>query len=125
MKLTSLFFVFTVHSKQVNKIIQQNQYPLCKNCIYYRLDHSTIDYTYSLNKCEKFGEQNIISGKISNDYAIYNRNSKDKCGIEGKYYEKEPNIVGKIVWHYILSTSPYVMILLLGFFPLIGVTLMK
>jgi hypothetical protein len=44
------------------------------------------DFTSTLNICEKFGNKNIITDKITYDYADLCRQSDTKCGEEGKYF---------------------------------------
>ena len=97
MRLLYLLFAF-VNS---HKIIKNINTPACKNCIYYIPNKYDIDFTSSLNKCNKFGHKDIITDKIYNDYADSCRNDENKCGIAGKYFIEEKNINGKILKHYI------------------------
>ena len=41
-----------------------------------------------LSICEKFGELDINTGKINDDFADLCRKDEDKCGSLGKYLEK-------------------------------------
>jgi hypothetical protein len=50
------------------------------------------DFTGSYNKCNKFGEKDITTNKISFDYADVCRKNEKKCGREGKYFLLEKNI---------------------------------
>ena len=68
--------------------IKNIEYPLCKNCKYFSKGPATYD---TLGKCMKFGEKNIVSGEITYEYADMVRSYINKCGIEGKYYEKRKN----------------------------------
>jgi len=36
----------------------------------------------------KFGEKDLITGKITYNYADFCRRHDEECGKEGKYYEK-------------------------------------
>lgn len=76
---------------QNNKNIKNISFPSCKNCIHYK----PFSNNYDLGKCSVFGEKNIISDEISNNYADKCRNDENKCGIEGKYF-KEANLETKI-----------------------------
>jgi len=108
MKLQYLLLSLVNGNKNINKIIKHNQYPLCKNCIYYKPNNYNMDFISNGNHCEKFGEQNVVTGIITYDSADYLRKSPDKCGIEGKFYEEEPNINSKIARHFIISRFPYI-----------------
>ena len=57
--------------------------PSCKNCIYFQ---PSVDYEFG--KCKLFGNKNIISDKITNNYARDCRNDENKCGIKGKFFNK-------------------------------------
>jgi hypothetical protein len=69
-----------------DKIIKNINVPSCKNCIYYKPRMFDSDFTSTLNICEKFGNKNIITDKITYDYADLCRQSDTKCGEEGKYF---------------------------------------
>jgi hypothetical protein len=85
--LTICIFIFCKSQNIKNKYL-----PSCKTCKYYKPNPLHFDFTSDLNKCEKFGEKNIISDKIIFDRAIDCRRNNEKCGIFGKEWEKEPNI---------------------------------
>lgn len=101
-----IFCMFSLISGK--KIIQKMQYPLCKNCIYYK--SNGMDFASEYGKCEKIGEQNIMTGHIQYDTVINTRNDQYKCGIEGKFFEKEPNLNGKRIKHYVLSRYPIFLV---------------
>jgi len=90
-----------------DKIIKNINIPACKNCIYYKPRMSDTDFTSTFNICEKFGTKNIITDKITYDYADLCRQLNDKCGEEGKYFENEPYIKSKIMKHWIISRMPF------------------
>jgi hypothetical protein len=92
---------------QGNKIIQNIDVPACKNCIYYKTNNFENDFTSPFNKCEKFGEKDIITDKITYNSANYCRIDETKCGKEGKFFEEEKNIKLKIFNHNIISNMPY------------------
>ena len=65
--------------------------PSCRNCVHFKPYYAS-DFTSSLSKCIKFGTKNIITDKISYEYADMSRSDETKCGNEGKYFELEKNI---------------------------------
>jgi len=89
------------------KIIKNGNIPSCKNCIYFTPEWYSNEFSGSFAKCEKFGEKNIISDKITYDYADLCRKDETKCGVEGKYFEQEKNIDLKIIKHKFISNMPY------------------
>jgi hypothetical protein len=102
MKILYLFFIL-VNSE---KIITNINIPSCRNCLHYKPPLYSNDFSYSLSKCEKFGEKDIVTNKITYMFAESCRNDESKCGKIGKYYEKEINIEIKILNHLILSNMP-------------------
>ena len=92
-----------------DKIIKNAYLPSCKNCIYYDPEYE--DYYSSLNKCNKFGVKNIISDKITYDYADSCRNDENKCGIQGKYFEEETNINMKMLKYKLTNYKSYPLLL--------------
>lgn len=91
------------------KIIKNADLPSCKNCIYY--DPTNEDYYSSLNKCNKFGVKNIISDKITYDYADSCRNDENKCGRLGKYFEEETNLNMKMLKYKLTDYKSYPLLL--------------
>jgi hypothetical protein len=106
MKILYLLFII-VNSE---KIIKNINIPSCRNCIYYKPSYSSSDFTASYNKCNKFGDKNIITNEISYDFANMCRNDENKCGHEGKYFELEKNIELKIFTHQIISKIPSILL---------------
>jgi hypothetical protein len=96
--------LFMVKSEQIIKNINL---PTCINCIHYKLNTFDNDFASTLNKCKKFGEKDIVTNKITYDYATSCRSDKSKCGNEGKYFEEEKNINMKILKHTIIQNFPY------------------
>lgn len=94
------------------KIIRNVNFPACKNCIYYKpSEYNT--FVSGLNKCEKFGDKNINTDEILYDYAESCRKDETKCGMEGKYFEKEKNMNMKILKHKMTRATPYIFLVLL------------
>ena len=108
MKLLYLLLCF-VNSEKFIKNINNNS---CRNCIHYKPNLLDIDFTSKLSNCQKFGDKDIIKNKITYDYADLCRNDESKCGQKGKYFEKEENINYKILKHKLLSSSPYLLIII-------------
>jgi hypothetical protein len=104
-----LLYLFTLVSSE--KIIKNINIPSCRNCVHYKPSYYTTDFTASSNTCDKFGVKNIITNKISYDYADMCRNNENKCGNEGKYFEKEKNVELKIFTHQIISSIPNILLL--------------
>jgi len=100
-----LFNLLTILSSGAT-IIKNSNLPSCRNCIHFKPEYyNELDST--LNKCTKFGEKDIITNEIKYDFVDYTRKDKDKCGLEGKYFEQEPNIELKIFKHYLKKNLPY------------------
>lgn len=106
--MIKIFLLFAIVNSE--KIIKNINIPSCKNCIHYKPSYYTKDFTESYNKCDKFGIKNIISDKISYDYADLCRNDEKKCGFEGKYFEQEKNIELKIFTHQLISRIPSILL---------------
>ena len=85
--------------KITGKIIRNNEFPACKNCIHYRPRLFDGDFTSGFNKCEKFGVKNIVTDKITYNYADACRNDENLCGHEGKHFEKQPRLWLKKLKH--------------------------
>jgi hypothetical protein len=100
--------------KNSEKIIKNINIPSCRNCIYYKPE-THYDFESELNKCEKFGEKNIISNKILYDFANSCRNDELKCGKEGKHFQQEENIHEKIFKHSFNKNLPFLFIFSLPF----------
>jgi hypothetical protein len=112
-----LFLLFVVNSE---KTIRNINIPSCKKCIHYKPAPYNFDFTTSYNRCEKFGEKDIITDKIKYDFAELCRNDESKCGKEGKYFEEEENLDMKIFMHkstYLFTvTLPLSSLVILYFF---------
>jgi hypothetical protein len=100
MKLLSFILFNIVHS---TKIITNN-YPSCKNCIYHKPAFSD-NYASLFSKCTKFGNKNIITGEITNNYADSVRNDKKLCGINGIYFEMDNYVEFKKITYYIIHPN--------------------
>jgi hypothetical protein len=112
-----LFLLFVVNSE---KTIRNINIPSCKKCIHYKPTSYNFEFTTSYNRCEKFGEKDIITDNIKYDFAELCRNDESKCGKEGKYFEEEENLDMKIFMHksiYLFTvTLPLSSLVILYFF---------
>ena len=70
---------------KVNKIqfIKNIRLPSCADCNYY------VPGTIKSGKCTKFGEKDIVSGKITYENAVYTRTTENMCSEKGVYFEKK------------------------------------
>lgn len=89
------------------QIIKNLHIPSCKNCIHYKPKFN-IYFTSFDNQCTKFGTKDIISDKIIYYSPDICRNDNLKCGEEGKYFEKEPNLNLKMFKHFCVYSIPCV-----------------
>lgn len=103
---TLLFYTFGAFAT-CSRIIRNTNIPSCANCVYYKPTTFNNEFASNYNKCEKFGEKNIITNKIKYDYADLCRLDEDKCGPKGIYFEEEKNIKWKIFKHII--TRPLIL----------------
>ncbi len=76
--------------------IKNINFNLCKTCIYFMEDRTNYPYNPVPNnekygKCKLFGEQNLVSGEIQHDYAVWCRQDNTKCGKDGNYYTDKRN----------------------------------
>lgn len=108
MKFTFLFFFVA----NADRIIKNINLPSCKNCIYYQSKNLNPDFS-SINKCEKFGEKDIVNGMIKYEYAESCRENESKCGKEGKYFEEDTHFFMKrvkLAKNVLVENAPYLAI---------------
>ena len=84
-----------------NKIIHNLHVPVCINCIHYIPCKSRYTFGTDLSQCAKFGEKDIITNEINYAYTKWCRKDIDRCSLEGKYWEEEPNLQLKKWKHFI------------------------
>jgi len=99
MKYINYLFLLFPMTTSCEKTIRNINIPSCKKCIHYIPAPYNFDFTSNYNKCAKFGEKDIITDKINNDFAELCRPDETKCGKEGKYFEEEENLDMKIFAH--------------------------
>ena len=103
-----VYLLFTLGYSQ--KIIKNINVPACKNCIHYK---PSLDNSNFYSTCDNFGEKDIITNEIKYNYADLCRGDEDKCGNQGKYFQKEPNLTMKMTKHTFLSNVPLLLPILL------------
>ena len=112
MKIIYLLFTL-INTFNCDKNIKNIDLPACKSCIHYKPSLYNNDFTSTFNKCNKFGNKDIITNEIRYDFVDSCRNNESKCGLEGKYYEEEKNLKLKILKHNIISNFPFYFFILL------------
>jgi len=71
---------FSIFKKIQNlKIIQNGEYPSCKDCAFFLVEPRDL---ITMGKCTKTGSKHLVTGEIFYENAIVNRHS-GSCGIEG------------------------------------------
>lgn len=108
--MNKLFFLLSLINSKIN--IKNIEYPACKNCVHFKPRYYDTDFNSIFNRCDKFGEKDIISDEISYKYADSCRDDENKCGLEGKEFIEEKNINLKILKHKIISNIPNTMIII-------------
>jgi hypothetical protein len=103
MKILYFFLLSLVNSKV---IINNNNIPVCRNCIHFK-PSPVSEFSSIISQCNKFADKDLKTDEIIFNYADNCRSDENKCGKEGKYFEKEPNLQGKIFLHNFLFSVPY------------------
>jgi hypothetical protein len=103
-----LFLGLFLFSSNGEKMINNVNIPACRNCIHYKPDVN-FDYTSRYNKCDNFGEKNIITNEINYDYVESCRRDETMCGKEGKYFVEEPNVNVKILNFTLKKFIPFII----------------
>jgi len=118
--LEFISFLFSISQTYSKNFIKNIQIPECKHCIHYQPNDFTFFCELSpYNKCLKFGEKNIIDGKIEYEIAKNCRKDEEKCGMEGKYFEKDEFSQIRNFYYLGKSYSPYVGLLIIFVLPTI------
>jgi len=104
-----ILFMINIHKVELYFIQNQNK-PICGNCKYFIPNE---------NKCSKFGDVNIITGKYTYEKAKSIRNDENKCGEYGIFYKKNYFKFITIPYYFILENSKLIFVLSYYFFPFI------
>jgi hypothetical protein len=71
------------------RFIKNMNFPACENCLYFGnfipIEGSHYEYS-KIGVCMKFGDKNMITGKIDYDSAINCRNDPSKCSNEAFHF---------------------------------------
>lgn len=96
MKKTGVLFLATTTVYRgcrvlVPETIKNLHAPKCHTCKHFipgELDHFLFaPESHRYAKCKKFGDSDLVSGKINHDYAESCRSIESKCGTNGTRYE--------------------------------------
>jgi hypothetical protein len=117
LSLLSLLCAGTIHSKSM--ILNYNL-KTCRNCIHFQPSSSSDDFDSSSAKCKYFGKKDIVTDKITYDFADSCRMDETKCGMHAKYFEEEPNVDFKIMKHQLLKNLPFTLLISLVILEIIG-----
>ena len=90
MRVSRFLLLSTIQPDHIKNI----NVPVCRNCIHH-IPNKYYNYTSTFSKCAKFGEKDIISGHINNHYTEHCRDNENMCGVEGKYFEQDPEVEKK------------------------------
>jgi len=71
---------------------------ICRDCKFFIANNQ---------RCAMFGETNIVTGKVTHDYASSVRLS-DKCGEEGKYFVKNNFRFVTAPYYFVKEYSPFI-----------------
>jgi len=99
-----LYLLFIIANSE--KIIRNINTPSCMKCIHYKPSYYSTNFLASYNNCNKFGNKDIITDKISYDNAESCRSDEKKCGYNGNYFEEEKNLGLKIFTHQLITNIP-------------------
>lgn len=87
MRLLNSYLFFNLFSKAQSSLMPSKK--ICKNCIHFIGDEI---------ECRKFGDTNLITGKVTYDSARSVRENEKKCGIDATYFKEN---------HFKIITIPY------------------
>lgn len=87
MKLSNSYLFLNLFSKAQSSLMPIKK--ICKNCIHFIGDEI---------ECRKFGDTNLITGKVMYDSARSVRENEKKCGIDAIHFEEN---------HFKIITVPY------------------
>lgn len=65
------------------QFIRNAKVPVCLECIYF------VQGAHKIGRCTKFGEKDVVSGKITYESAEVSRITENMCSRKGAYFEKK------------------------------------
>ena len=96
-----MFFGFVLHLFAMfhhrNSVVENGNYPVCKNCIFYRPNILDIFNFENFGKCTKYGYKDVVSGGVYYNYADTCRSNEKMCGNTGKDYIAIPSLMSLIM----------------------------
>lgn len=98
-----------VHSRE--QFIKKPIVPVCRNCLHFKPNSMSNDFTGYYSTCEKFSNVDILTGNIQYTYVDSCRNDESKCGKEGKSFVEEKNLSLKILAYTLVGSYPNILIL--------------
>lgn len=105
MKIISSICLNPLLFRRSNMVLFENNIkninvPACSECKFYKPE-SRFNFDSRFSKCTKYGKKDIYTGEITYEDIYSCRNDRNKCGIEGRDFEGEPNILEKKFIHHI------------------------
>ena len=72
-------------------LIKKTKKPICIECIHYieykhNNPYNELYDKYRMGYCSKFGNQNLVTGNVEYEEALYCRKNSSKCGENGLHY---------------------------------------
>jgi hypothetical protein len=116
--LLHLLCIGSIHTKS---FILNYNLKSCRNCIHFQ-PSPTDDFDSSFAKCNYFGKKDVVTNKITYDFADSCRMDESKCGMHAKYFKEEPNVDFKIMKHQLLKNAPFTILVSLLIVEIIGLT---
>jgi hypothetical protein len=113
MKLISIYVFTTLLSHVRPSVISTKK--ICKDCIHFIGDN---------RECRKFGDTNIITGKVTYNSARSVREDKNKCGEDAILFEKNNLKIITVPYYFFKDNSHFMLptgVLSLYFFVLINI----
>ena len=114
MKIISSICLNPLLFRRSNMVLFENNIkninvPACSECKFYK-PSSYSEFYSDTAKCVKFGNKDIYTGDIHYDYVSECRLNKGKCGLEGKFFEAEPNMFDKKLKHFVERYLPFFLV---------------
>ena len=95
-------------------LLQNHNTKICANCKF---------FISNKNKCSKFGDIDIITGKHNYENAIIVRNDNDKCGEDAIFFKKNYFKFISIVYDFLLENNLFIFLFSYITFPFIIILL--
>ena len=89
--------------------IKNAQFPSCKDCIHFIPDKYNLKYASQSSKCKQFGKKDVVTDKITYQYAYTCRVDESLCGTNGKHFKQDAYIQWKMLGHKTVYLLPYIL----------------